>query len=180
MHLPTLIKYLLLAWGLPVTIVIVARTFTPDPSRTREDFSQQSFRPERVWVDEGTGRKNSDHFELRIRNPEGEEFFHRDPEPEPIYDLYSSFPGNGEIRIIFSPDSEGNVLMEIVPTAPESAPLLSFETVMAEYTSRRRFVYIVAAIWCGTANLFAFALWKVDIPGSPTNHIKPKQESPSN
>ena len=174
MHIPTLIKYLVLAWGIPIIIVSVVRAFTPDPSQTRTHFSQQAFRPARVWVAEKKGRKNSDYFELRIQNPSGEEFFYRDPERGPIIDLYGRFPKDSEITILFSPVADGNVLMEAAPTNLPSAPVLAFESVMDKYAYRRRVVYIVAAIWCGIANLFAFALWKVDVGGPATDPTKPE------
>lgn len=163
MHIPTLIKYLVLAWGVPIAIVIVVRTFTPDTSRERIDFSEQTFLPERVWVTEGRGRKGSDHFELRIQNPKGEVFFHRDPNREPILELNERFPVNSPITVLYeSSKLEGNVLMEI---ASANITILAFDDVMAEYASRRRLVYIVAAVWCALANLLSYALWKVDGSG---------------
>jgi len=178
MHIPTLIKYLVLAWCVPILIVFIIRFFTPDPSQTRADFAYQVFRPARVWVDEERGSKNSDHFELWIRNPTGEEFFHRDPEREPILDLYSRLPKDSEIKILFSPSAEGNVLMEVTPTNPPSASVLAFQTVMDAYASRRRVVYIVAAVWCGIANLFSFALWKVDIAVPEVNQTSKHNQPP--
>ncbi len=176
MHIPTLIKYLVLAWGVPIAIVLVVRTFTPDPGQDRANFSQQSFKPARVWVAEKSGTKGSDYFELRIESPNGEEFFHRNPEGEPILDLERQFPINTEVEILYSPGLEGNVLMEIVATDPESAiSILSFDAIMGEYASRRRVVYIVAGVWCVLANLFSFALWKVDISESAQDQTKPEQ-----
>ena len=174
MHIPTLIKYFALAWGVPILVVFVVRAFTPDPSQSRTNFSQREFRPARIWITEKKGTKNSDYFELRIRNSSGEEFFHRDPEREPIAELYKRFPKDAVIRILFSPGVEGNVLMEIAATNPSSSAVLSFESVMDEYASRRRVVYIVAAVWCGLANLIAFALWKVDVSDSTVCQNKPE------
>ena len=179
MHIPTFIKYLVLAWGVPIMIVFVVCAFSPNPNLTKAAFSQQVFRPARVWVDEKHGRNNSDHFELRIQNPRGDEFFHRDPEREPIFDLYSRFPKDTEIKILFSPGAEGNVLLEITPANSPSAPVLSFESVMEEYASRRRVVYIVAAVWWGITNLLAFALWKVDVAGVETDQTKPEAIPPN-
>lgn len=177
MHIPTFIKYLLLAWGIPILIVFVARAFSTDPSQTRADFAQQTFRPARVWIEEKKGRKNSDHFELWIQNPTGDRFFHRDPEREPIFDLFSRFPQDAEIKIFFSAKAEGNVLMEVAPTNSSAAPVLAFESVMEAYASRRRVVYVVAAVWCGIANLLAFALWKVDVNRSDADPTRPDDGS---
>ncbi len=169
MHLPTLIKYLLLAWGLPIAIVFVVRAFTPDPGAARGDFSRQSFKPARAWIADERGTKGSDHFELRIENPEGEIFYRRDPEREPVEELYGRFATTDEISILYSSSrTDGNMLMEVVAEGGLSPmTILSFDEVMEEYGSRRRFVYGVAAVWWCLANLFSFALWKVDVSPPP-------------
>lgn len=172
MHIPSLIKYAVLAWGVPILIVVVVRVFTPDPSLTRTEFSQLAFKPVRVWVTEKKGRKNSDYFELRMQNPNGEEFFYRDPEREPILDLYGRLPKDVDIKILFSPGAEGNVLMEVAAINPLSAPVLAFESVMDKYSSRRRVVYIVAAVWCCIANFLAYALWKVNFTDPAADQTK--------
>lgn len=157
------LKYLLLAWGIPILIVLVVRAFTPDPNLARTDFVRQEFLPAQVWVEEKKGSKRSDYFELRIRNPRGEEFFHRDPDREPIQDLHARLPKHAVIEILYSPGVEGNVLLEIAPSDPNVPPPLAFESVMKKYATRRRVVYTVAAVWFGVANLLAFALWKINI-----------------
>lgn len=55
----------------------------------------------------------------------------------------------------------GNVLVEILGASgvPEEE-ILSFDTVMAGYATRRRVIFIVEAVWWGLANLIALALWK--------------------
>ena len=161
----SLIKFFVLAWGTPIVIVLIVRIFTPDPTQSRSDFSQQSFIPSRVWIEEKSGSKGSDHFELRIESPDRDIFFHRDPKREPIDDLLSKFPIDQEIAILYSPDKlEGNILMEIkAVNASPPTPILSFDDVISENASRRRLVYIAAAVWCTLANLLGFALWQVDI-----------------
>lgn len=172
MHIPTLIKYLVLAWGVPIAIVVLVRTFTPGANQERIDFFEQTFLPERVWVTEGRGRMGSDHFELRIQSPKGKVFFHRDPNREPILELKRRFPVNSPITVLYeSSKLEGNVLMEI---ATADMTILGFDDIMAEYASRRRLVYIVAAVWCTLANLLSYALWKVDL-SEECKPTKPEQ-----
>lgn len=162
MHLAILVKYLLAAWGVPIVIVVTVRLFTPDPGQSRENFASQSFTPARIWIVGGTGTKGADYFELRIENPAGEVFFHRDPERQPIVELRERIPNDTKLSILYSSSKlEGNVLMQIASEDSSSAkPALSFDDVMAEYGTRRKVVYIVAAVWCTLANLLAFALWK--------------------
>ncbi len=176
MQIPTFIRYLVLAWGIPIAIVLFVRAFTPPPNQDRTNFSRQSFKPARVWVVEKSGTKGSDYFELRIESPKGEEFFHRAPLREPVLNLERRFPRNTEVDILYSPELEGNVLMEIVATHPESAvTVLSFDEIMREYASRRQVVYIVAGVWCVFVNLLSFALWKVKISNPAQGQLKPEQ-----
>lgn len=163
MRLRNFLLYLVLAWGVPVILVLIATTFTPQPGKARSEFRSAQFKPARVWVESKTERRGADYFELRIASPEGEIYFHRDPEPEPIAELESRFPDDAEVIVLYAPGIEGNVIMEIAPAGgPPSPQILSFESVMAEYSSRRRTIYIVAGVWYVLANLFACGLWKVD------------------
>jgi hypothetical protein len=163
MHLPTFLKYLALAWGLPLVIIATSRFASPDPDQKRSDFPGKTFKPARVWVVGKKGTKGSDHFELRIESPDGAVYFHRDPNPEPVAELDRKFPRDTEVTVLYQAGLEGNVLMEIA-AAGAASPVLSFDDIMAEYASRRRLVGIVAAVWWILANLFAFALWKFGVP----------------
>ncbi|MCW1925798.1 hypothetical protein OKA05_24785 [Luteolibacter arcticus] len=167
MHLPTLAKYLLVAWMLPVGIVVIARTFSPDPGQSRSDFQSATFTPARIWTTEHQGTRRSDYFELRVQSPAGEFFFHRDPNPEPIQQLGARIPRDRPLALLYQSGHEGNVLMEIADGSPgASTSFLSFSDIMAEYAARRRLVYIVAAIWFTLANLISWALWKA-VPNPP-------------
>ena len=159
--IPPFLKYLILAWGLPIGIVALVWAVPPYAFQSRDDFSRQTFVPARVWVAEKRERKGADYFELRIENPEGEVFVHRDPEPGPIMELRSKFPTDTPITVRYvSTTLDGNVLVEVTSA---DATILDFDDVMAEYASRRRFVSMTAGIWCVLANLIALILWKVDI-----------------
>jgi hypothetical protein len=165
MHLPTFLKYLAVAWGVPVAILLVVILSTPGPNQNRSDFQKKTFTPARIWVSGIRGTKGSDYFELRIQSPEGDVFFHRDPDRKPISDLEHKLPKDSEVDVLYASTGEGNIVMEITSgSAPSSPPVLSFESVMAEYGARRKLVYIVAAIWWVLANLLSYALWKVPLP----------------
>lgn len=163
MHLPTFLKYLALAWGLPLVIIATSRFASPDPDQKRSDFPSRTFKPARVWVAGEKGTKGSDFFELRIESPDGTVYFHRDPDPGPVAELDRKLPRETEVTVLYQPGLEGNLLMEIA-AAGAASPVLSFDAIMAEYASRRRLVGIVAAVWWTLANLFAFALWKFGVP----------------
>ena len=163
MHIPTFIKYIVLAWVVPIAMVIIAITLTPDSNQNRSDFTKRVVSPKRVWIASKNEIKGADFFELRIKSQEDEEYFHRDPERGPISDLEAKLFKQTELEILYSPGLEGNVLMEIVARAPQRKNILSFDTIMGEYASRRRLIYIVAGIWCTLINAFSFLLWKVDI-----------------
>lgn len=155
MQIPTFIKYLVIAWGVPIAMIVIALTSIPSSNLSRDDLSQQSFTPAQVSVVEKKGTKGANHFELQIVNPKGEEFFIRRPNREPIVEINNRLPVDTPITVLYSfSELEGNVLMEIVS---EESAILSFDEVMAEYASRRQFLYLVAAIWWGVMNLIA--LW---------------------
>lgn len=176
MHLPSLIKYLVFAWGGPVMIVLLVRALTPDPSQSRSDFPSKTFKPSRVWVAEEREARGADFFELRIESPEGAVFFHRDPDRDPIVELDRRFPKDSEVTVLYNPDAEGNALLEIASVGTSSStPVLSFDSIMNEYASRRRVVYIVAAVWWTFANLLSYALWKVDVSGDGEKQSEPEQ-----
>jgi len=161
MHLPTALKYLLIAWVLPLVMVGIGIVATPDASRPREEFAFASFHPARVWIAESKDRKGADSFELRIQSPEGTEYFIRQPERGPIEALYRKVPRDEIVGIRYASKVNGNVLVEILgASGVPGEEILSFDTAMAEYATRRRVIFIVAAVWWGLANLIAFALWK--------------------
>ena len=163
-----LFYYLLLAWGLPIVIVMVVVLATPSSNKTRGDFPSVSFVPVAVEEVEKRGSGGSDHFELQVTSPAGDLYYHRDPEPEPIQELFGRFPKADKVTVLYDETLEGNVIMEIrlADSSTEGEAILQFESVMGEYASRRTVVYVVAGIWFGLANLLAYGLWKVDIGDS--------------
>jgi hypothetical protein len=164
-----IIKGVIFAWGIPLAIVITAWVFTPDPNRPKDSFPSQVFTPSRVMTKEKQMPRGSDHFELWLHHPEGAGFFHRSPEPEPIIELYRRIPQDAPLKVVYSPTVEGNVVMEICLGEAEEKPILSFTEVMAEYSSRRRLIYIVAGLWFTLGNLILYALWRSGITESSPN-----------
>lgn len=99
MHLPIALKYLLIAWVLPLVVVGIGIVATPDASRPREEFAFASSHPARVWIAESKDRKCADSFELRIQSPGGKEYFIRHPERGPIEALYRKMPRDENVGI---------------------------------------------------------------------------------
>lgn len=161
MHVRPVVKCMILGWVVPALILLVVHVAGPDPNQRREEFPGKTFEPVRIWIAENSDGRGADSFELRIASPDGEEYFHRDPEPEPIEELDRRFPRNKEVSIRYAESIEGNVLLEVVVVnGPALEAILPFESVMTEYSHRRRVVYIVAATWCLFFNLLAYVLWK--------------------
>ena len=114
MHLPTLLKCLLIAWVLPAVMVGIGIVATPDAARPRGEFSVAVFRPARVWIVESKDRKGADSFELRIKSPEGVDYYIRHPEREPIDALYGKMPKDEQVTLRYAAKANGNVLVEIL------------------------------------------------------------------
>ena len=144
--------------GIPVLMVFVLVISTPNPHRQITDFPSVELTPASITTMRKRGRR-SDHFELWIRHEDGRGFFHRDPEPRPIEVLKSRIPDGIELRLVYDPTPDGNVLMQIAASRPGNEVFLAFDSVMSEYRRRRLVVYVVAAIWfvAGTL-LFVFKL----------------------
>jgi hypothetical protein len=160
-HISTLIKYFVIAWGLPIVMVLIPLFTGPGVGKQRSDFSMATFVPARVWTTERKDRKGADSFDLRLESPEGKVFYIRNPEREPIEEIYRKVPAGAKLEVRYTETVEGNVLLEITePGAASPEPILSYEWVMQEYASRRTFIFVVAAIWCALANLISLALWK--------------------
>ncbi|WFB37042.1 hypothetical protein P3T73_04620 [Kiritimatiellota bacterium B12222] len=167
MQISALLKYFVLAWGVPVLMAFVVRVSTPDPKQERGSFLQQSFIPTCVGIAEQKGTKRSEYFELRVESPKGERFYYRSPNRVTIEALERKFPKGVEVDVLYAPGGEGHSLMELLAKDSDvTFVVLSYEEVMDEYASRRRVVYMVAMVWCLLANLLAYALWKVDISES--------------
>jgi immunity protein 27 of polymorphic toxin system len=141
-----IIKGVIFAWGIPLVIIITPWLSFPDLNRPKDSFPSQVFTPSRVMTKEKQDLRGSDHFELWLHHPEGPRFFHRNPEPEPIIELYRRIPQDAPLKVVYRPTVEGNVLMEISIADAEAKPILSITEAMAEYSSRRRLIYVVAGI----------------------------------
>lgn len=146
MSLKDNLKILMIAWGIPMLIVITGVLATPSPHLSREAFPLAEFTPAGVEIVTKKDRKGRDSFELWLKNPSGEAYFIRNPEPEPIHDLSKKVPRETPLKVRYDPRMEGNVLMEIAAVSSADS-ILSFDEVMKEYASRRRLVCIIAGIW---------------------------------
>lgn len=158
-----LLRIGLLTWGVPLAIVITVRLFTPDPSRPKDDFPFEIFTPQKIEFVGKKGTRRSDHFELWLHHPDGHGYFYRDPEPEPVKDLFGKTPPNTALKVIYDPFPEGNTLMEISVASSNAPPILSFDAVMAEYATRRRLVYSIAGIWFALGSFIFLALTRVKV-----------------
>ena len=163
MNPKSIISCLICAWGVPLAIVIVVRMFTPDPNRPKDTFLAVVLTPNDIRMEEKRGRKNSNHFEVWLHSPNGDKYFPRDPNPDPVTDLYHRIPQGVPLNVIYNPTNEGNVIMEISLPESKDKPLLAFADVMAEYSTRRRVVYIVAGLWFTLGTLVLGGLWKVSV-----------------
>lgn len=160
MNKTNLFKVAILAWGVPLANVVVALFFTPDPNRKLESFPSKTFVPTEIRMSEGSGRRNSIFYEVRLHSPDGDSFYLKDPAREPIAELDGRIPRDVPLKIVYSPKEEGNVLMAIDRQSGDGEPILSFENVMAEYASRRRLVYTIAGVWFVVGNAALIVLWK--------------------
>jgi len=72
----------------------------------------------------------------------------------------SRIPEGIDLRLIYSPTREGNVLLEIAASRPPKEKFLAFEAVMGKQLHRRLVVYVVAAIWFALGTLLiVLMLW---------------------
>lgn len=150
----------IVAWVVPLGMVLLPWILGPDLSKPKSEFPSTSFIPVEVKAIGKNGSKGSDHFELWLTSPDHNTYFLRDPEPEPIAKLRDLVPEGKELNIVYWNTVEGNVLMEIAEASSPAHTLLSFDERVAEYASRHRMVYLTSGIWfiVGTA-IFVF-LWK--------------------
>jgi hypothetical protein len=154
------LKAILAAWALPLAIIVTVLLLSPDPNRPIDSFQSAVFQPSEISTKRKLGSKRSDHFELWLHAPSGDSFFFRNPNEQPIADLSQRIPRDTPLKVVYSPTRDGNELMQISLPGATEKPILAFEDVMAEYSSRRRLVYIIAAIWFIGFNLLAYFLWK--------------------
>lgn len=157
MKLGHLLKIIILGWACPLVLVVVIHLFTPDPHQPKQSFPSATFVPSRIQVAEKTESQGADYFELWLHNPNGESYFHRDPNPGPIADLKQKIPMGAPLTTIYSPAREGNVLLEIKAVGAEGEPALSFDKKMGEYAFKRQVVHILAGVWFTLGTLYFMA-----------------------
>lgn len=154
-------KYLVGVWGVPIAMVIVAFAVMPDPGRAKESYPSATFIPKEIAIHQGHGRKGSDHWDLLIHHPDGQSFQLRNPESSPIEQVHERIPKDVALRLTYEPGSDANLLLAIERADGTGEPILSYESVMAEYAQRRSVILAVAALWFLVGNLLVWGIRRV-------------------
>jgi hypothetical protein len=154
------VKFLVGVWGLPIVLVVVAFVAMPDPSQPKSAHPSATFTPGEIAIHEGRGRKKSDHWELLIHQPDGSIYYIRNPESEPIQQLHDRIPKDVPLQITYTLEADRNLLLAIERADGTGEPILSYESVMAEYAERRTLIFSVATIWLVLGNLLAWGLYR--------------------
>jgi hypothetical protein len=153
------LKLALAAWGIPILIILVAISLSRPILNDTDDLLPATFIPQRIYIQRSEGGFGSDWFELRIISQDGEVFFHRDPESEPIHRILHRIRQGERLDLRYVNTIQGNVLLQVAHAEGDRAIALSAKEVIEEQERRLRIVYITATIWFGIGTVVLFLIW---------------------
>ena len=135
-------------WLLPAAMLVMNYLLVFDPNQELVDFEKRVFLPSVVEVfdDSTKNRKGTeqDYFELWIESQEGDRFFIRNPEPEPIKAYRQAVPADEILELHFTETFEGNRIVNLVVQST-GAVAISLQTIL-EAERQKRLVINLATL----------------------------------